>query len=610
MSTSSSSGPPANPPERSALSYRLGTRSDFLREMLERLPWQTLPDGPYASTRPLANLATHSPRDPTVALLDAFAVVADVLTFYQERIVNEGFLRTATETRSVLELARAVGYELGPGLAASAWLAFTVEEAAGAPAQVLVKPGVRMLSVPGQDERPQTFETVEQLVARPEWNQLRPITSVPQRFSLDAQELWLRLPQGNLVPGDLLLLVSHTRETDEKSDRWRLRTVASVEQDTAAGRVRVHLVPQQGAPGEPEPAHGRGTIYLMNQRMAAFGHNAPDWLTMPAAVQAQYNAKYDSDNNRADKTNWPAFDLTLESSRLYLDNLYPRLLPKTWLVLVAGSTLELYWVQSVEARSHTNYALTARCSSPELDSTPSGSGTAGHQRVRGSAPHGRRPGPGRRSANRRAPPRQRDLGNPHPRPLPRPPPHQGLDGARRGGQGHRGRRGARPGGGTDPRRHRETAPGAGTGRQRHHPHRPQRRDQALRQRRHRLRLHLAGQGSTTRRAAAGDALPVAPRGCGRVRGHRDAAGQGAHARAGPGEGSSHRRGGDARDRLAHPGPDNAPLHGAAEALVRPGHRRDPRQRRRRHPRRDRAARCSAAATAARPTSASPSGASR
>ena len=48
----------------------------------------------------------------------ACACVADVLGFYQERIANEGYLRTATERRSVLELARTIGYELKPGVAA------------------------------------------------------------------------------------------------------------------------------------------------------------------------------------------------------------------------------------------------------------------------------------------------------------------------------------------------------------------------------------------------------------------------------------------------------------------------------------------------------------
>ncbi len=55
-------------------------------------------------------LTTRASDDPALALLDGWATVADVLTFYQERIANEGYLRTATERRSVLELARLLGY--------------------------------------------------------------------------------------------------------------------------------------------------------------------------------------------------------------------------------------------------------------------------------------------------------------------------------------------------------------------------------------------------------------------------------------------------------------------------------------------------------------------
>ena len=60
-----------------------------------------------------------------MALFDAWATIGDVLTFYQERIANEGYLRTATERRSVLELARLVGYQPRPGVAASVHLAYT-----------------------------------------------------------------------------------------------------------------------------------------------------------------------------------------------------------------------------------------------------------------------------------------------------------------------------------------------------------------------------------------------------------------------------------------------------------------------------------------------------
>ncbi|MGA7933292.1 MAG: hypothetical protein WCA35_07070, partial [Kovacikia sp.] len=94
----------ANRPGLDALVYRVGTHSTFLETMKARLS-----SNEFGS---LANLRTRDANDPAIALLDAWATVADVLTFYQERIANEGYLWTATERRSVLELARLVGYTL------------------------------------------------------------------------------------------------------------------------------------------------------------------------------------------------------------------------------------------------------------------------------------------------------------------------------------------------------------------------------------------------------------------------------------------------------------------------------------------------------------------
>ena len=61
---------------------------------------------PRAGPSELPELTARDPDDPAIALLDAWATVADVVTFYQERIANEGFLRTATE--------RALGAGAGP----------------------------------------------------------------------------------------------------------------------------------------------------------------------------------------------------------------------------------------------------------------------------------------------------------------------------------------------------------------------------------------------------------------------------------------------------------------------------------------------------------------
>jgi hypothetical protein len=45
-----------------------------------------------------------------ILLLNAFAAVADVLAFYQERQANEAFLRTATIRRSLVELSPLLSY--------------------------------------------------------------------------------------------------------------------------------------------------------------------------------------------------------------------------------------------------------------------------------------------------------------------------------------------------------------------------------------------------------------------------------------------------------------------------------------------------------------------
>ncbi len=117
--------PTANRPGLDALSYRIGTHATFLETMKARLSGLALdiPTGEYdpkghpvtQAIFPLVGLTTREPSDPAIALLDGWAMVADVLTFYQERIANEGYLRTATERRSVLETG-AVGW-----LRAAAW---------------------------------------------------------------------------------------------------------------------------------------------------------------------------------------------------------------------------------------------------------------------------------------------------------------------------------------------------------------------------------------------------------------------------------------------------------------------------------------------------------
>lgn len=199
-----------NAPGLPALAYRVDTQPGFLARMLQSLPLARSDPGQAGAPRPLARLLTRERDDATVALLDAAACAADVLTFYQERIANEGFLRTATERRSVLELARAIGYELKPGVAASTWLAFTVQDAPGAPGLCRLAAGSAVQSVPPQGKLPQVFETSAEIVARAEWNALRPRRQRPADLAVltidngaagTARVLALLGPPGSFPPG-------------------------------------------------------------------------------------------------------------------------------------------------------------------------------------------------------------------------------------------------------------------------------------------------------------------------------------------------------------------------------------------------------------------------
>lgn len=191
-----------NRPGLKAIAYRVGVHEQFKETMLARL----------SSTKlPAMGLKTHEDDDFSIALLDSWAAVCDVLTFYQERIANESYLRTATERRSIMELARTIGYELSPGVAANAYLAFEVDESPGSPHQITIDKGIKVQSTPGPGEQPQTFETIESIEARAEWNAIKPRIMQPQIIpnNLIPETLLLNGTSTNLKPGDTILILAN-----------------------------------------------------------------------------------------------------------------------------------------------------------------------------------------------------------------------------------------------------------------------------------------------------------------------------------------------------------------------------------------------------------------
>jgi hypothetical protein len=218
----------ANRPGLSALSCRIGTHWSFLQTMKARLS-----GGDYAELR---GLSTRENDDFSMALMDAWAAIADILTFYQERIATEGYLRTAIERYSVLELARLVGYHPRPGVASSTYLAFTLEKGY----ELEIPEGTRAQSLPDPGELPQSFEIMEKIWAKSEWSQLLLRTAIPTVIS----------PNPNAGTIDHLYVQGLNHELKagfpivfDFGDTAVARSIASVELQLEKNRTRINLSP-------------------------------------------------------------------------------------------------------------------------------------------------------------------------------------------------------------------------------------------------------------------------------------------------------------------------------------------------------------------------------
>ena len=380
---SSTPGAVFNRPGLTAIAYRSATWHTFKQSLLAALSGSAHAE--------LAGLATRDDDDFSIALLDAVAVVGDVLTFYQERIANESYLRTATERLSVLELARLIGYELKPGVAASTLLSFVVDDSIGAPGVATIDVGAKVQSVPGHEETPQTFETIEKIEARVAWNAMRPKRTSPQDPAVMSSHLWLRGIATDLKIGDVVLLVGPERESTSTDEHWDARYVAAVYADFAADRTHVTLGARLGGVDAAVAPSSAPKAYAMRTRASAFGYNAAEWKAMSLDFRKNYSG------DATPPTEWPNFvavntaspefviATTAPASRqrsaaraaldavggidlinraftssVDLDLMYPAVQEGGWMLLATPRLVELYRVTSAVSTARADFGLTGK----------------------------------------------------------------------------------------------------------------------------------------------------------------------------------------------------------------------------------------------------------
>jgi hypothetical protein len=262
-----------------------------------------------------------------------------------------------------------------------------------------VPQGTRVQSIPGQEELPQTFETTEEIQAHAGWNALRPRLTRPQEVRRGITQLRVEGADTQLQRGDGILLVDEERGVNSESDRWAFRILQTAESYPEEGYT---LVTWDTGLGDAEvPRAGKAKVFVFRQRAALFGHNAPDWHTMPHIVRRSYlrladdaaeedeedgaeeeggatraadeqpsRPDYDEEDPTTWQDDWPPelFKIrTVDESTIDLDAAYPRILPGTWLVAADLERVQLYKVEQVSIDSRTDFALTSRTTRVVLD---------------------------------------------------------------------------------------------------------------------------------------------------------------------------------------------------------------------------------------------------
>jgi hypothetical protein len=205
--------PAPRPRALRALDFMAKDYDSLLRLMLDALPALA----PQWRDRAEADLG--------IALLELFAYAGDQLSYLQDRVALEGFLRTATQFESVRRLLRLVDYIPYPGHAASADL--VVDSAAAAP--FLLPAGFAVSTKQQATTEAIVFETARDCVVYPALSAIA-LAAVAPSAANPREAVLASIDTAMIGPGTRLLFAS-----------GRQREWAEVE-STAPGAATTTLV--------------------------------------------------------------------------------------------------------------------------------------------------------------------------------------------------------------------------------------------------------------------------------------------------------------------------------------------------------------------------------
>src|SRR5258708_347292 len=136
----------------------------------------------------------RSEADIGIMILELLAATADTLSYTQDRIANEAFLETARQRRSVAGHLALIGYQLGEGAAALAFLKLVSNDHDDHPVEASLRVGTRPLRTA---DPVIVFETLVPVTVRDEHSVMRVFDYAPPGDPSDERRAGC-LPKGSL----------------------------------------------------------------------------------------------------------------------------------------------------------------------------------------------------------------------------------------------------------------------------------------------------------------------------------------------------------------------------------------------------------------------------
>jgi len=325
---------PINLPELSYISYRVGTYVSFRQAVLTPLftpaTPMPLPVEQTLSVNGVPVWRTTGAGDLAVMIAEWFAYIADIITFYNERIANQDYLRTANLPESVNNLIALLGYRPRPAIGAVGYLAALLSPGPSFGNQGIVLPqGLQFQSKPTPGLAPQTFELYasttisapDQLPAAPPQVLLGTVPGVSIWHYSPYHEYYYIMkfgggPEFTTVSGEYSLLLNGAVTTVDPGDLLRLRV-----RDGSAGPFLATVVSSTVGPAPS----GSGQQTNLHVTLSS---------TPPSGLTAAQAALGTANQNAAV---WGFFAGGISGGTVHLASLVRQIRPGDWLLFTAAS---------------------------------------------------------------------------------------------------------------------------------------------------------------------------------------------------------------------------------------------------------------------------------